>query len=54
VSGSFQAIAFDAYGTWLDVYSIIALAEQTFPGRGGAMARLWRDKQVEHTRLRTT
>jgi 2-haloacid dehalogenase len=48
-----QAIAFDAYGTLFDVYSIGALAEKLFPGRGTALAELWRDKQIEYTRLRT-
>lgn len=48
-----QAIAFDAYGTLFDVYSIGALAEKLFPGRGDALAALWRDKQIEYTRLRT-
>ena len=50
---SIQAIAFDAYGTLFDVYSIGALAEKLFPGRGAALAELWRDKQIEYTRLRT-
>jgi 2-haloacid dehalogenase len=50
---SLQAIAFDAYGTLFDVYSIGALAEKLFPERGAALAELWRDKQIEYTRLRT-
>jgi 2-haloacid dehalogenase len=49
----FQAIAFDAYGTLFDVYSIGALAEKCYPGKGDALAALWRDKQIEYTRLRT-
>ena len=48
-----QAIAFDAYGTLFDVYSIGQLAEKLFPKRGAAVAELWRDKQIEYTRLRT-
>jgi 2-haloacid dehalogenase len=48
-----QAIVFDAYGTLFDVYSIRALAERLFPGRGGALAELWRDKQIEYSQLRT-
>ncbi|WP_292931633.1 haloacid dehalogenase type II [Noviherbaspirillum sp.] len=48
-----HAIAFDAYGTLFDVYSIGALAERLFPKRGTALAELWRDKQIEYTRLRT-
>ena len=50
---SFQAIIFDAYGTLFDVYSISALAERLYPGKGPLLAELWRDKQIEYTRLRT-
>ncbi|MBE7421310.1 MAG: haloacid dehalogenase type II [Zoogloeaceae bacterium] len=48
-----RAIAFDAYGTLFDVYSVGALAEQRFPGKGAELAALWRDVQVGYTRLRT-
>jgi hypothetical protein len=48
-----QAIAFDVYGTLFDVYSIGVLAKRLFPGKGTALAELWRDKQIEYTRLRT-
>jgi 2-haloacid dehalogenase len=48
-----QAIAFDAYGTLFDVYSIRALAEKLFPGKGEALAELWRSKQIEYSMLRT-
>lgn len=50
---SIQAIIFDAYGTLFDVYSIGTLAEKLFPRQGAAVAALWRDKQIEYTRLRT-
>ena len=46
-----QAVLFDAYGTLFDVYSVGALAEQLFPGKGEALALLWRDKQIDYTRL---
>jgi 2-haloacid dehalogenase len=49
-----KAVLFDAYGTLLDVYSIGAQAEAFFPGQGAALATLWRDKQIEYTRLVTT
>lgn len=49
-----KAILFDAYGTLFDVYSVGALAEQLFPGHGAALGVLWRDKQIEYTRLVTT
>jgi 2-haloacid dehalogenase len=48
-----QAIAFDAYGTLFDVYSVGALAQQLFPGKGAELAQLWRAKQIEYTQLRT-
>jgi 2-haloacid dehalogenase len=47
----YQLIAFDAYGTLFDVYSIAVLSEQLFPGNGKALSVLWRDKQLEYTRL---
>jgi len=46
-----RAVVFDAYGTLFDVYSVALLAEQLFPGQGNALAVLWRDKQIEYTRL---
>jgi len=46
-----DAVLFDAYGTLFDVYSVALLAEQMFAGRGDALALLWRDKQIEYTRL---
>ena len=48
-----KAIVFDAYGTLFDVYSIGVLAEALFPGKGEALATLWRDRQIDYTRLRT-
>lgn len=49
-----RAVLFDAYGTLFDVYSVGRLAEQLFPGQGQALAVVWRDKQIEYTRLVTT
>jgi 2-haloacid dehalogenase len=46
-----KAVLFDAYGTLFDVYSVALLAEQLFPGQGERLAVLWRDKQIEYTRL---
>jgi 2-haloacid dehalogenase len=48
-----KAVAFDAYGTLFDVYSIGRLAEELFPGSGARLAELWRDRQIEYTRIRT-
>lgn len=49
-----RAVLFDAYGTLFDVYSVASRAEQLFPGHGQALSVLWRDKQIEYTRLVTT
>jgi 2-haloacid dehalogenase len=48
-----RAVLFDAYGTLFDVYSVGLLAEQLFPGQGERLALLWRDKQIDYTRLLT-
>ena len=48
-----KAVVFDAYGTLFDVYSIQTLAEQFYPGQGAGIAVMWRDKQIEYTRLIT-
>jgi 2-haloacid dehalogenase len=47
----FQAVLFDAYGTLFDVYSVGLLAEQLFPQQGERLAALWRDRQIDYTRL---
>jgi len=49
----YKLIAFDAYGTLFDVYSVGQLAEALFPGHGQALALMWRDRQIEYTRLVT-
>lgn len=48
-----KALVFDAYGTLLDVHSVIALCEKLFPDQGAALSRLWRAKQLEYTWLRS-
>lgn len=35
-----KAVIFDAYGTLFDVHSVIAAAEQMFPGHGDALSQL--------------
>ncbi len=47
----FKVVVFDAYGTLFDVHSVAALAGEMFPGQGAAISTLWRDKQIEYTRL---
>ena len=49
----YKLIAFDAYGTLFDVYSMGELAEKLFPGHGQALSLMWRDRQIEYTRLVT-
>lgn len=46
-----QALVFDAYGTLYDVASVSALCERHFPGHGGAISDIWRQKQLEYTWL---
>src|SRR5664279_5824832 len=46
-----RAVLFDVYGTLLDVYSVALRAEQMFPGAGERLARAWRDKQIDYSRL---
>src|SRR5262245_30829011 len=51
-NGQFKAIkalAFDAYGTLFDVFSVTALCEQLFPGKGNQLAQIWRFKQLQYS-----
>jgi 2-haloacid dehalogenase len=48
-----KVFAFDAYGTLFDVFSVTALCEQLFPGKGTALAQLWRAKQLQYSLLRS-
>ena len=54
IKANIKAVLFDAYGTLFDVYSVGVLAEQLFPGHGQALGVVWRDKQIEYSRLVTT
>ncbi len=47
-----RAVLFDVFGTLLDVHSVAARAETLFPGNGQRLSQLWREKQLEYTRLR--
>lgn len=49
----YKLVTFDAYGTLFDVYSMGQLAEELFPGHGKEFALMWRDRQIEYTRLVT-
>ena len=48
-----RAVLFDAYGTLFDVHSVALRAEQLFPGHGERLSLLWREKQIDYTRLLT-
>jgi 2-haloacid dehalogenase len=48
-----KALAFDAYGTLFDVFSVQGLCEALFPGRGMQLAEVWRKKQLEYSWLRS-
>jgi 2-haloacid dehalogenase len=52
-SGIIRALAFDAYGTLFDVFSVTALCERLFPGNGNTLAQLWRAKQLQYSLLRS-
>jgi 2-haloacid dehalogenase len=48
-----RALLFDVYGTLLDVYGLTGALEAVAPGQGAALSALWRQKQIDYTRLRT-
>ena len=48
-----RAVLFDAYGTLFDVHSVALLAERLFAGQGEQLSFVWREKQIEYTRLVT-
>jgi len=50
---NFRGIVFDLYGTLYDVQSVAAICDQAYPGKGAAIAQLWRRKQLEYTWLRS-
>jgi 2-haloacid dehalogenase len=58
VNGQFKnvkALAFDYYGTVLDVFSGTAPAcEQAFPGKGTQLAQIWRTKQLIYILMRNS
>jgi 2-haloacid dehalogenase len=50
---NFRGIVFDLYGTLYNVQSVAGICDQAYPGKGAAMAQLWRQKQLEYTWLRS-
>jgi 2-haloacid dehalogenase len=53
VTEKVMPVAFDAYGTLFDVFSVQARAEELFPGFGVSIAQGWRTRQIDYTRLRS-
>lgn len=51
--GHYAGCVFDAYGTLLDVGSVGAACEALAPGRGAELSRLWRQRQLEYSWLRS-
>jgi 2-haloacid dehalogenase len=50
-----KALAFDFYGTVLDVFSATGpLCEQLFPGKGNQLAQVWRTKQLIYILMRNS
>jgi len=48
-----RAVLFDVFGTLLDVHSVARRADELFSGQGARLSQVWRDKQIEYTRIRT-
>jgi len=48
-----KAIAFDLYGTLVDVHSVADQCDEVYPGRGREISMIWRQKQLEYTWLRS-
>jgi 2-haloacid dehalogenase len=48
-----RAFVFDAYGTLFDVHSVVLRAANDIPGDLQALSRLWRQRQLEYTWLRS-
>lgn len=48
-----KVVVFDAYGTLFDVDWMSTVAETYFPANGKIISRVWRQKQLEYTWLRS-
>ncbi len=53
MSSTIKALAFDAYGTLFDVYSVKQKCDELYSGKGDEISVLWRQKQLEYSFLRT-
>lgn len=48
-----KSVVFDVYGTLYDVFSVVKKCESLYPEKGEQISKLWRNKQLEYTWLRT-
>ncbi len=48
-----RAVVFDAYGTLFDVHSAVLRDSHNISGDVRALSTLWRQRQLEHTWLRS-
>lgn len=49
----YKSVVFDAYGTLFDVFSVAQKCESKYPGKGDEISKIWREKQLEYSWLRT-
>ena len=50
---NYRAFLFDAYGTLFDVHSVVLRSGTGITGDLESLSRLWRQKQIEFTWLRS-
>jgi len=48
-----KAVVFDLYGTLYDVHSVRTLCDRIYRGQGELVSKMWRQKQLEYTWMRT-
>lgn len=48
-----KCVAFDMYGTLYDIFSVAEKCEALYPGKGEQISKIWRNKQLEYSWLRT-
>lgn len=48
-----QGIVFDLYGTLYNVHSVSRACDELYPGHGDEISKMWRQKQLEYTWLRS-
>jgi len=56
MAGQFKAVkalAFAAYWTLFDVFSVTTLCKQLYPGKANQLAQIWRAKQLQYSLMRS-